>query len=130
MTEPQTPEPEVNVEAIMQQIRQQIIAKRAAVSDGGTSTIVVSGKRFPPEFYEHLYRAQLALDDYQVPVFVSKSSTPLVGGLIDWFRTKLHELVTYYVNESAARQVNASAHLLQALSLLSRELENTDDDPA
>jgi hypothetical protein len=121
-------EPEVNVEAIMQQIRQQIIAKRAAVAPAGGEAaggeIVVTGKRLPPEFYEHLYQARLALDEVQVPVFVSKSGVPIVGGLIVWLRTKLHELVSYYVNQSAARQASANEHLLRALSQLAQELED------
>jgi hypothetical protein len=131
VTEQPALEPEVNVEAIMQQIRQQIIAKRAAVGPaaGGPSgassggDIVVTGKRLPPEFYEHLYQARLALDETQVPVFVSKSGVPIIGGLTNGLRAKLHELVTYYVNQSAARQASANEHLLRALSLLAQELE-------
>ena len=128
MSEQAAHEAEINVEAIMQQIRQQIIAKRAAVGPAavGGGEIVVTGKRFPPEFYEHLYQARLALDEVQVPVFVSKSGVPLVGGLIVWLRTKFHELVTYYVNQSAARQTSASEHLLRALSLMGQELEEED----
>lgn len=130
MTDQLTHEPEVNVEAIMQQIRQQIIAKRAAVGPGaaGSGDLVVTGKRFSPEFYEHLYQARLALDDYQVPVFVSKSGVPIIGALLVWLRTKFHELVTYYVNQSAARQVSATHHLLQALSVMGQELEDAAGD--
>ncbi len=128
MSEQPAPDVEVNVEAIMQQIRQQIIAKRAAVGPAASSSeIVVTGKRFPPEFYEHLYQARLALDEVQVPVFVSKSGVPLIGGLIVWLRTKFHELVTYYVNQSAAHQTSASEHLLRALSLIGQELEETEE---
>ena len=130
MSEQPVSEEAVNVEAIMQQIRQQIIAKRAAVGPGAASSgdVVVSGKRFPPEFYEHIYQARLALDEYQVPVFVSKSGVPIIGGLIVWLRTKFHELVTYYVNQSAARQVSATNHLLQALSLAAQELADAPED--
>lgn len=129
MSEQPVQEPEVNIEELMQQIRQQIIAKRAAVGGGsGGSQIVVAGKRLSPEFYEHLYQARLALDEVSVPVFVSKSSVPLIGGLIVWLRTKLHELVAYYVNQGAARQVSASEHLLHALSLLGQELEDAAGD--
>lgn len=120
----------INIDEIMQQIRQQIIAKRAAVSPDGSpgySDIVLTGKRLPPEFYEHLYRARIALDDYAVPVFVSKSTVPIIGGLIDWLRGKFHELVVYYVNQSATRQVSATSHLLRALSLLAEDMEEAAD---
>ena len=129
MSEQLISEPEVNVDEIMQQIRQQIIAKRAAVGPGASAgQVVVTGKRFPPEFYEHLYQAQMALDEYQVPVFVSKSSVPIIGGVIVWLRSKFHELVVYYVNQSAARQVSATNHLLRAISLMSEDLEETPGD--
>ena len=125
-TESQVNLEEVNIEEIMQQIRQQIIAKRATVGSAGVAP-VVTGKRYPPEFYEHLYQARLALDEVAVPVFVSKSGVPIIGGLLVWLRTKIHELVVYYVNLSAARQASAAEHLLQALSLVGQE-EPADDE--
>lgn len=128
VSEPTTlPDAEINIEEIMQQIRQQIAARRAETLPEGMSDLVLSGKRFPPEFYEHLYYAQMALDDYHVPVHVSKSSVPIIGSLIEKLRGKLHELVLYYVNQSAARQVSASNHLLKALSIMAKELDETDD---
>ncbi len=128
MSEQPAYEAAVNVEEIMQQIRQQIIAKRAAVGvAAGGSDIAVTGKRFPPEFYEHLYQARLALDEVHVPVFVSKSGVPIIGGLLVWLRTKLHELVSYYVHKSAERQGSASEHLLRALRLLGQELEEAEE---
>lgn len=120
-------EPEVNIEQIMQDIRQQIIARRAAQYPDAAHDIAVSGHRFSPEFYESLYQARLALDDYRVPVLVSQSTTPVIGGLIDWLRGKFHELVSYYVNQSAARQVAAANHLLRAVSLLAEELDDMPD---
>ena len=122
---------EVNIEEIMQQIRQQIIARRAAVGVGAGGSAgaapVVTGRRYPPEFYEHLYQARLALDEVAVPVFVSKSGVPIIGGVLVWLRTKIHELVAYYVNLSAARQASAAEHLLQALSLVGQEAPADDD---
>lgn len=127
--QPAVTEPEVNIEQIMQEIRQQIVARRAALYPDAGLDIAVSGRRFSPEFYESLYQARLALDDYRVPVLVSKSTTPLIGGLIDWLRGKFHELVSYYVNQSAARQVAAANHLLRAVSLLAEELDEPDAEP-
>lgn len=121
------PATSVNVEEIMQHIRQQIIARRAEVDPDGVGDLVVTGKRFPPEFYEQIYHARMALDAYQVPVLVSKSSVPIIGPLIEKLRGKLHELVLFYVNQSAARQVAASNHLLKAISLMAQELEETGD---
>lgn len=118
----------INIEEIMQQIRQQIMERRAAVSPDGQPPVVVSGKRLSPEFYEHLYQAKLAEEGFRVPVFVSKSSLPVIGRLIDWLRGKFHELVVYYVNQSATQQIAATGHLLQALSILGQELEAAEND--
>lgn len=118
----------IQIEEIMQQIRQQIVERRAAVSPDGRPPIVVSGKRLPPEFYEHLYLSRLAEEEFRVPVFVSRSSLPVVGRLIDWLRGKFHELVVYYVNQSATQQIAATGHLLQALSILGQEMEAADSD--
>lgn len=123
----EAPEEVVNIETIMQQIRQQIIARRAEVDPGGAGDLYVSGQRFSPEVYEHLYLARMALEEYQVPVMVSKSSVPLIGPLIELIRGKLHELVIFYVNQGAARQVAASNHLLKALSMMAQDLEETDE---
>jgi hypothetical protein len=116
-------ETEVNIETIMQQIRQEIIARRATLAPADMTEITVAGTRFPPDFYEHLYLARMALEETTLPPFVSKSTVPLIGGLIDAVRAKFHELVVYYVNQSAARQVTASNHLLRALDVMSRSLE-------
>lgn len=128
MTEQNTLDQQVDVELIMQEIRQQILARRAATGASLNPGVIVTGKRYPAEFYEHLYQAQLALDEYQVPVLVTKSTVPVFGGLIDWMRTKLHELISFYVNQGVVRQANASNHLLQALSLVGQEMESSGDD--
>lgn len=119
----QPAEPEVNIEEVMQRIRQQILARRSAVAPQEYAGIVVEGKRLPPEFYEYLYQARIALDEVQVPLLVSRSTVPLFGPAIDWLRGKIHELVLFYVNQSAARQVAAVNNLLKAVSALGQELE-------
>lgn len=128
MSEQPIAEQEVDIEKIMQEIRQQIIAKRNLSDGAGLAPgVVVTGQRYSPEFYEHLYQAQLALDEYQVPLLVTKSTVPVLGGLIDWLRTKLHELISFYVNQGVARQATVSNHLLQALSLVGQETDEPAD---
>jgi hypothetical protein len=75
-----------------------------------------------------LYQARLAEEQFAIPVFVSRSSLPLIGRLIDWLRGKFHELVVYYVNQSATQQIYATGHLLQALSILGQELEESNQN--
>lgn len=122
--EEKTPPEEVDIEEIMQQIREQILARKAAGSPSGEPPVKITGRRFPPEFYEHLYQASLAYDQVQVKMHVSKSGVPLVGPLLQRLRGKLHELVLYYVNQLAAQQINVNTHLLRAVSILAEELES------
>ena len=120
-----TSEPEINVEEIMQQIRAEILAQRAA--QAGRSPIVsAGGRRFSPEFYEHLYQAGLAYDQIKPQIFVRKATTPLIGPLLTWIRQKVHQLVFFYVNQLAAEQIKVNTHLLRALDLLSQELEQAE----
>lgn len=113
----------VDIEAIMQQIRQQILEKKQAAGGDDVPRIPVQGERLPPAFYEHLYYAGMAYDQIGVKMNVTTVSLPVVGKLIETVRTKIHELVLYYLNQTAAQQIKVNHHLLQALSILSEELE-------
>ncbi len=107
---------ELNVEAIMQEIRQQILAEKG-------ENLPVQGKKLPPEFYEHLYEAGLIYDQLPVKIHVTKVNIPVFGRLIEWLRGKLHQLVVYYVNQVAMEQVKVNQHLIEAISALGRAME-------
>lgn len=117
---------EVNIEEIMQQIRSQILARKTAVSGQDTPIVNIEGKRFPPEFYEHLYQAGLTYDQVGVQMNLTPIDVPIIGSFLQKVRYKIHELVIFYVNQVAANQIRVNTHLLRALSLLSEELENSD----
>lgn len=119
-----TPDP-VNIEDIMQQIRQQILTQKAEETGDETAALIPThGDRFPFDFYDHLYQAGLSYNQIRVPINVTKSNIPLIGGLIDKLRYKLHEVVLFYVNQVAERQAQVNTHTLRALSLLSETLDN------
>lgn len=119
----QPEEIEIDVDQIMQQIRAEILAQKQAAGVEGVRHLQVTGKRFPPEFYDHLYRAGMLYDQLQQRQQVVPSSLPLVGGLIDRLRGMVHAVVLFYVNRMAADQIAINRHLLEAVSLLSQELE-------
>lgn len=121
-----TPTPEINIEEIMQQIRAQILAQRAAQT-GTSSPVSIQGKRLPPEFYEHLYQAGLVYDQIKPHLYVTKIPIPLIGPLIEQIRQKIHELVMFYVGQLAMEQIKMNTHLLKALSLLAEEMERSDE---
>lgn len=110
---------EVNIEEIMQEIRWQILSKKRI----GKFPLPAGGKRFSPEFYEQLYQAALLQGEVGVKLFVSRTEVPLFGPLIDKLRGKVHELVLFYINQAVAQQAEINDHILQALTLLSQELE-------
>lgn len=113
----------VNIEEIMQEIRQQILSKKRV----GKPTLPVSGERLSPEFYEQLYQVGLLQGELGVKIFVSRSNVPIIGQIIDKMRGKLHELVLYYVNQAVAQQSEINDHFLQAIMLMSQELEEGVD---
>jgi hypothetical protein len=128
MTAPRQLEPdqEVDVEEIMKGIRARILAQQSDLPAFVETLVDVSGKRFSPEFYEHLYQANLAHNQVGVDILVTPVRLPVVGPLIEGFRRKLHQLVLFYVNQVAAQQREVNTHLLQALSLMARELDDSE----
>jgi hypothetical protein len=108
----------VDVEQIMQEIRAEILAQR-----GLDAAVPTGGKRLPPEFYEHLYQAALGHDQILVKSNAAPVKVPLIGALLSQLRQAAHQLVLYYVNQMAAEQTRVNHHLLQALTILSQELE-------
>jgi len=113
----------VNIEEIMQDIRQQILAKKDLLRQDNKSALVLSGKRLSPEFYEQLYQANLVYDQTDVKLQVTPVNVPIIGSLLQRVRQMLHELVIFYVNKQAAAQIQFNAHVLQAMNLLAQELE-------
>ena len=116
----------INVDAIMQEIRAEILAQRAAQT-GRPPIVSATGQRFSPEFYEHLYQAGLAYDRIKPELFVSKVNIPLIGPLVEKVREKIHHLVLFYVQQLAAEQIAVNTHLLQALNVLSEDLAREEN---
>lgn len=118
----------VNIEDIMQEIRQQILAKRDSFNQGRAPIVPIFGKRLPLDFYEHLYQASLVYDDMAIKLHVTEKSIPVFGSVWGKLRVKLHELVLFYVNQLAAQQIQFNTHILQAVSLLAQELEDGEQE--
>ncbi|MCA9874947.1 MAG: hypothetical protein KC441_14860 [Anaerolineales bacterium] len=127
-TIPDDEDQQVNIEAIMQEIRQKILTDQTVRMPDGQPLVAIGGKRLPPEFYEHLYYAGLAYNRVGVKMNVTRVNVPIIGSLIEMLRRKLHELVLYYVNQIATQQVEVNYHLLRAVSILSQELEEEKEN--
>ena len=111
---------EVNIETIMQDIRRQILSKKRI----GKANLPVSGTRFSAAFYEQLYQAGLMQSESGVTLHVTKSPLPIFGPMIDTFRSKFHQLVLFYIDQIVMQQAAINDHLLQAITLMSQELED------
>jgi hypothetical protein len=114
-----TSPPSVNIEAIMQDVREEILSRTLP----GQARQMATTRTLAPDFYEHLYRAGLAQSELVVKPPIITSTTPLVGALLDRFRRQFHQLVSYYFDHIALQQREINHHILQAL----RTLDQADD---
>jgi hypothetical protein len=114
----------VNIETIMQEIRQQVLERKLP----SQASIPIKGERLPPEYYEHLYKAILAQNQLSIKMQIKKSDIPLFGGLIDRFRAMFHQLVIYYVQQLTEQQSEINRHLLGTISSISQYLEEQGEE--
>ena len=81
---------------------------------------------FSKELYYHLEQANLNYDQVLVELSVIESQMPLLGFFVNRFKRELHQLVVYYVNMVAERQVVVNDAVVQALNQM---VERLDIDP-
>ncbi len=120
-------EEKINVEEIMQHIREQIIVRKTAESPGNIPLVKLSGQHLPSEFYEHLYHASLLHNQIDVQIHLTPTATPIVGSFLHRLRQMIHEVVVFYVNKLAAQQIEVNQHLLRAVSILGEEMEKMQE---
>ena len=111
-----------DIERIMQSIREHVLAEKSAVLSGEPMA-KLPGKVLPSEFYEHLYQASMGYDQIHVQLDIGPANVPVIGEILQTVRRKLHELVLFYVNQTAVKQINVNHHLLRAVTILAEEIE-------
>ena len=120
-------EQQVDVEAIMRQIRQHL-----AQTHGGP---VVQPSEKPRaimlerEVYDELYEANQEFDKGHVTPYLTPTRIPLVGGLWQGFRARLHALVMFYVDRAVDAQGRFNSHTVRVLNGIVRgiDLDQTPD---
>ncbi len=117
------PDRPVDVEAVMRQIRAYIVARRNMAGPTSDVELPAFDGRLDAAIYEHLYHAALIHDQISLAINVVPSQTPIIGRVISLFRRKFHELVVYYVNQLAQKQIVFNRHLLGAVNGLTQEVE-------
>lgn len=112
----------VDVDAVMRQIREYIVAHKLQTNPEAAALPHFSGQ-LNSAVYEHLYQAALIHDQLGISMNVVPSRAPIIGGLMTALRRKLHELTLYYVNQLAQKQITFNIHILGAVNGLAHELE-------
>jgi hypothetical protein len=123
--------PDLDSEAIMQQIRARIRARRAESKARGLDFEAYADGLYPlppgatlsRDVHEAVRYAALGYDKMGVELALTETRLPLVGGLVQRLRFALHELVLFYVNRLAARQIRFNEQTARALVSLVRDLE-------
>jgi hypothetical protein len=116
----------IDVEKVMAEIRMAIERRRAEAEARGLNFEqlatgryqIPTGNRFPGKLYESLYQASLLRDKSLVSPFITPVPVPLVGRLVQRIRGALHQLVIFYVNMSAERQIAFNIETSRALNRL------------
>lgn len=123
VNDPATPSPAVNIEDIMQDVREEILSRTLP----GQAKPPPAPRTLPPDFYEHLYRASLAQSELTLKPPVIQSHTPIIGPLLDRIRRQFHQLVAYYFDHLAYRQSEINSHILHALGNLEQGHADSKD---
>jgi len=124
---------DVDTDAIFRTIRENIGRRREfAESEGVDFDRIVAGSyaskvgsRFDIDLYHGLHRMNAGYDNMGVDLYLTDSTVPLVGGLIQRLRSALHRLVIYYVNMHAGKQIRFNEHVSRALESVVREVEDS-----
>lgn len=123
--------PDLDTEAIMREIRARIRARRAEAKARGLDFEAYADGLYPVpadalfsrDLYEAVRYVGLGWDKVGVEMALTESRLPLIGGLVRRLRAALHQLVLFYTNRLAARQVRVNEQTARALTVLVRDLE-------
>jgi hypothetical protein len=122
---------DIDAEAIMQQIRARLRARRAEARARGMDFEAYADGLYPlppdarlsRDLYEAVRSLNLSYDKLGVDLALTENRLPVMGGLVQRARAAFHELVLFYVNRLGARQVRVNQHTARALAALVRDME-------
>jgi hypothetical protein len=107
----------IDVREIMMQIERQVWAKDQDQDELWLPDL-------DPELRAHLIRLHEIAGSLQLDVpVVEQSPIPLVGPLVTWWRTKLHQIVLFYINSVTRHQVAFVQAMTRAVIYLAEHLD-------
>ena len=123
--------PDLDAEAIMREIRARIRERRTEAKARGLDFEAYADGLYPVppdalfsrDLYEAVRYVGLGWDKVGVEKVLTESRLPLIGGLVQRLRAALHDLVLFYVNRLAVRQIRFNEQTARALTTLVRDLE-------
>jgi hypothetical protein len=128
-------DPEIDPARIMEEIRERIRRRREELGYPQRVFPAFGAAAYPGEpegegyditLYFHLRRANENYHQIDVaPLIVpsSRSSIPILGPLWDRIRREAHNLVLFYVNKLAQRQVTVNRHLVSTLNRMAVQIQ-------
>lgn len=120
--------PGIDVEAIMEQIRENLRSRREEAEACGLDLDgLTEGEyrgRFDRDLHRSLRRLSLSASRVGVSVSVSDEGTvPIISSLGRRLRRAFHQLVVFYVNKSAAHQDHHNRQVVRVVTQLVQALE-------
>lgn len=106
-------EDQLDIEVIMRQIRQYLAQKQGEQVQ--VAVEIPPTSLFTPQVYDELYRATQTSDKLHVTPYLTEVRIPVIGPVWQRLRSKLHELVIFYVNRLAEAMMVFNAHVVHAL---------------
>lgn len=120
--------PEIDAEAIMRRIRENLRSRREEAEARGLDVnSLVGGEgsgRFSPALYRSIRQVSVSASRMGVSLSVSdEGGVPILSSLARPFRALFHQLVVFYVNQLAMQQNHQNRQLVRVLKELMQELE-------
>jgi hypothetical protein len=123
--------PDLDTETIMQEIRARLRARREQAKAQGLDFEAYADGLYPidpdailsRDVHEAVRYAGLGYDKVNVEMMLTETRLPLLGGIVHRLRSALHELVLFYVNRHASRQIHFNEQTARALVAMVRDLE-------
>ncbi len=114
-------DPEIDVEALIQRIRDDVARLTDDSAKWPSYEAQWPAGKTEADLSEFLQQAQATHDQLHVPMIITPRGR--LSGLAPWaaLRRAAHELVLFYVNTLASKQILFNAQVVQALTQLARD---------
>jgi hypothetical protein len=117
------PPHQIDVAAIMEQIRTEIEAQKQQLGTVDHNRLQ-HNRRFSRELYDQLGDVYRSNNILLPQIELIPSAVPLVGPVIDKLKLAIHRLVIFYVSRLAEQQHKINNQMLFVLRTLVDDLEN------